>query len=371
MHILIATDSFKESLNAEAVCAAIESGLAASFPEATLTQLPLADGGEGSLAAISKGKTKINCPSTNALGQAIDTYYITDEHTAYIEMALASGLELLTDEQKNPDNTSTYGTGLLIADAIKNGFKNIVLFVGGSATNDGGMGMAVALGYTFFDEAGQELAAKGENLIKIRRIVKPPQDFTYLNVIVATDVENPLYGPQGAAYTFAAQKGASPLQIVELDNGLKNLADVIQKDLDLDVAQLPGAGAAGGLGAGAAVFLGATIQKGTDLIFETLGLKKAIAKADVIITGEGKIDSQTGQGKLVSRIFDITNNKKVIVITGGLLAPDYLLSKPNLLYASAIANAPMALAFSKQNAEKLLMEKGMFLGKMLQQINFK
>jgi glycerate 2-kinase len=368
MNILIATDSFKESLPAKDVCAAIAHGIQSSYPSATIRNLPLADGGEGSLDVISEGGVRIECQTVDPLGRKILAYYLTKQNTAYIEMALASGLELLKDGEKNPDLTSTYGTGILIGDAIKKGYKNIVLFVGGSATNDGGMGMAEALGYVFVDKKEQKLISKGENLIHVSRIISPKKTFENINFTVATDVQNSFCGPIGAAYIYARQKGANSSQIENLDKGLLNFSEIIKNEKGKDISKIAGAGAAGGLGGGAIAFLGAKIKKGTEVIFEAISLEKEIRKADIIITGEGKIDGQTQNGKLVEQIFEIAKNKKVIVLVGGIFAPDYLLSKPNLLYASAIANMPMSLEESKAQAENLLIEKGKFIGKLLQHV---
>jgi glycerate 2-kinase len=368
MNILIASDSFKESLSARAVGLAIASGIQSTFPDAIIENIPLADGGEGSLDALSGHGIRIECETVDPLGRIILAHYLVNQKIAYIEMALASGLELLTDDEKNPDLTSTFGTGLLILDAIEKGFEKIVLFVGGSATNDGGMGMAEALGYIFLDKKNEKLISKGENLTEINAIIPPSKTFENIQFTVATDVVNPFYGDSGAAHVYAAQKGANATQIINLDNGLRNLAEKIKKFLASDVALIPGSGAAGGLGGGAIAFLGADIKNGTEVIFDALEIHKAIKKADVIITGEGKIDIQTQEGKLVEKIFELAENKKVIVLVGGILAPDYLLSKANCLYASAIANMPMSLAESKAQAENLLTEKGKFLGKILQHV---
>jgi glycerate 2-kinase len=368
MNVLIATDSFKESLSARAVGLAIGSGIHSTFPDANIQNIPLADGGEGSLDALSSLGKRIECETVDALGRKILAHYLVGNETAYIEMALASGMELLKEEEKNPDWTSTYGTGLLIADAIEKGFKKIVLFVGGSATNDGGMGMAEALGYAFLDKNKEKLIPKGENLIEISSILLPKKTFENIQFTVATDVLNPFFGPIGAAHVYAAQKGANAGQIKSLDIGLRNLAEKMETFLDVNIVNIPGSGAAGGLGGGAIAFLGAEIKKGTEVIFEAVEIQKAIEKADIIITGEGKIDAQTQHGKLVEKIFELAENKKVIVLVGGILAPDYLLSKANCLYASAIANMPMTLAESKAQAENLLTEKGKFLGKLLQHV---
>jgi glycerate 2-kinase len=368
MNILIASDSFKESLSAKGVGMAIAQGIWSTFPNATIRNLPLADGGEGSLEVISEEVIRVECETVDPLGRKISAYYASKNDTGYIEMALASGLELLNTNEKNPDLTSTYGTGLLIADAIKKGFKTIVLFVGGSATNDGGMGMAEALGFIFLDKNQEILQSNGKNLIDVSKIISPKKSFENVKFIVATDVQNPLTGPYGASNTYAFQKGATTLQIISLEAGLEHFAKIIKTDLGKDVSSVAGAGAAGGLGGGAIAFLGATICKGTDIVFEILDLKNAITNSDIVITGEGKIDSQTQHGKLVDRVIDMAKNKKVIVLVGGLLASDYLLSKPNLLYASAIANKPMSLEDSTLNVKNLLTEKGKFIGKLLQHV---
>lgn len=365
MHILIAPDSFKESCTAHDVAEALATGISLGYPEAQITKIPLADGGEGTLNAIKEGKQKIIVSTFNALNEAVEAYYLIENNIAYIEMAQASGLELIPEEARNILRSNTYGTGVLIKDALQKGIKEIVLFVGGSATNDAGIGMAGALGFVFKDKNNIALEPIAQNLNDIALIEKPDFDFYKISLKVATDVQNPLYGNQGAAYVYAKQKGASNTEIEILDKGLENIAQIFKNQFQIDVQEIPGAGAAGGIGAGAVVFLGAEIIQGAKFIFEHIKLEKYIESADLIITGEGKIDSQTSNNKLIDQLLNLAKTKKVIVLGGGILASKYLLDMPNVIYASSIINTPMSLIEAKQNVKELLIEKGAFIGKFL------
>jgi glycerate kinase len=315
VHVLISPDKFKGSLSASQVCEALEKGIKKRRPKTVFTSFPLADGGEGTLEVIQKlhGGTWISADTVDPLLRPISAEYLwlPDQKTAYIEMARASGLALLAEKERNPLKTSTFGTGVLIADALKRGATQIILTVGGSATNDAGIGMAAALGWTFLDAKGAILEPVGANLIQVASISAAelaPCSFT-----VVTDVTNPLAGTSGAAHIFAAQKGASTTVIKQLDKGLNNIAKIFGL-----IASEPGAGAAGGLGAGARYFLHATIVPGSSWIMDKIHFNRALLKADFIITGEGKIDSSTWGGKVVSEVVKRCDKvfKQTILVSG-------------------------------------------------------
>lgn len=283
----------------------------------------MADGGEGTAQLLTdqtKGKW-IKCIVHDPLFRKIEAGYgiSGDGTTAFIEMASASGLQLLSPTERNPLKTTTFGTGELILDSLKRNVKKIVLAIGGSATNDAGLGMAYALGYRFYNNQNRELLPVGENLEHLSRI-----DNTGLinllkqtEVSVLCDVTNPLFGPDGAAHVFAPQKGAGIEAVLQLDKGLRNFSSVAKEQLNIST-DFAGAGAAGGLGAGAKVFLNARLTRGIDYVIENLNVETAIREADIVITGEGKLDEQTLSGKVVAGITSIATrlNKPVIVITG-------------------------------------------------------
>ncbi len=323
MTILIAPDKFKGSLAAKGVCEAVRSGLLKLDPSLSIISVPLADGGEGTseLLTINSKGSVIDCFVSDPMFRKVNASYgiSGDGTTGFIEMASASGLHLLTKEERNPLYTTTYGTGELIADAIARGVSKIILAIGGSATNDAGIGMADALGMKFMDKEGNELQPTGANLIHIHSI-----DDTYflikqkkLEVVVLCDVDNELYGPRGAAFVYGPQKGADDETVKVLDQGLRHFASVVEKELKLDV-HFPGAGAAGGLGAGAKVFLNATFTRGIDFILEALNLEDQIKLADLVITGEGKMDDQTLSGKVVMGVTELAHkyHKPVLAIVG-------------------------------------------------------
>jgi len=267
MRILIAPDSFKDSLSAQKVAESLAKGIKDTFPKAEITLLPLADGGEGTLEALKENLEYIKCMASDPLFRKIESKYLWDEKakTAFVEMAQISGLELVTESERNPLKTTTLGTGELIAHALKRKAKKVILFVGGSATNDGGIGMATALGYIFFDKDGNTLNSIGENLNLIQNFdYQPIFDLSKTEFIVATDVTNPFFGENGAAYIYAKQKGANQEQIEFLDKGLRNLNSAHIKTKGIDLQKVAGSGAAGGLAGGAYAFLGAKVVSAAD-----------------------------------------------------------------------------------------------------------
>lgn len=329
MKIVVAPDSFKGSLDALEVCNCVEKGIKEVFQAAEIKKIPLADGGEGTVAALVmalKGEI-IKCQVTGPMGEPVVAEYgiIDNGRTAVIEMAAASGLPLVPISKRDPMRATTFGTGELILAALEQGCREFIIGIGGSATIDGGVGMAQALGARFYDK-NKRLIGRGGKILKeiavidIKSIDSRIKD---ANFIIANDVVNPLYGKNGAAYIYGPQKGADDLMIKDLDNGLKNLAYIINQDLGKDIANLKGAGAAGGLGAGLVAFLDAKMQLGIELITNKIRLKEELCDADYIITGEGKIDMQTMDGKVPGGVAQIARELKIPVIAiAGSLADD-------------------------------------------------
>ncbi|AIQ67351.1 glycerate kinase [Paenibacillus graminis] len=321
---VLAPDSFKESMTAKEVCIAMEKGLRKVYPAAHYIHVPMADGGEGtvqSLVDASGGEIHYK-EVTGPLGQKVAAKYgiLGGGHTAAIEMASASGIHLVSKETRNPMVTTTYGTGELIRECLDRGIRKIIIGIGGSATNDGGAGMAEALGARFLDESGAELPRGGGSLDRLANIDISALDerLRHVQMIVACDVTNPLCGEQGASRVFGPQKGATPEMVQKLDVSLAHYAEVVKQQLHKDVRDLPGAGAAGGLGAGLLIFTQAVLQKGIEIVIEYTGLKEKLAGADVVFTGEGGIDFQTKFGKTpygVARAAK-ASGQKVIAVAG-------------------------------------------------------
>jgi glycerate 2-kinase len=363
MRILIAPDSFKDSLSAAKVAESLARGIKSTFPEAEITLLPLADGGEGTLEAIKGDLEYVHCMASDPLFRKIESKYLWDEKTktAFVEMAQISGLELVTENERNPLKTSTLGTGELIAHALNNEAKKVILFVGGSATNDGGIGMAAALGYVFFDKNGNTLNPTGEKLNLIHDFdYQPTFNLSKTEFIVATDVTNSFYGENGAAHIYAKQKGANPEQIDFLDKGLQNLNRVLKKTKNVDLQTVAGSGAAGGLAGGAYAFLGAKVVSAAEEIFKICDLETKINQSDIIISGEGRIDAQTWNGKLISKLLENAKQKSVILV-GGSVETD-LSTQLNIIKAYQIKTPEMTLDFAKANAAELLFGTGKEIG---------
>ncbi|HEY1056727.1 MAG TPA: glycerate kinase, partial [Emticicia sp.] len=318
MKILLAPDKFKGSLDAQQVCQAMTEGIKMVSTEIETISLPMADGGEGTLDLLLwySGGQKKTAQVKDPLGRIIDAQYgiSADGKTAFIEMATASGLSLLKTDERNPLLTSTYGTGELIKVAIEAGVEQIMLGIGGSATTDAGIGMAKALGWQFFDAEDKEIDAIGGNLSQIRKIIPSPLASQLPKIQVACDVTNPLYGINGAAYIYGPQKGADAEKVAILDKGLKDFAKIT--GLSEETFNNPGFGAAGGLGFGCVFFLNAELKEGVKLLMDFCGFEKHLQGVDLIITGEGKIDNQTLQGKLVKGITSQAQNISIAAICG-------------------------------------------------------
>lgn len=301
---VLAPDSFKESMSAKTACEAMARGIRKVLPEAEIIQVPMADGGEGTVDALVDGSqgTMVDVEVSGPIpSEKVKTYFglLADKKTAVMEMAKANGIELLSKEKRNPLLTSTYGTGEMILAALDQGVEKIIIGIGGSVTNDGGAGMAQALGAHFLDKAGQELAVGGGSLGKLAKIDLSDLDprVKDTEIIIASDVTNPLVGPKGASQVFGPQKGATKEMVDELDKNLTHYATIIEQDLGIDIVDRPGAGAAGGLGAGLLVFTEASMQSGVNIVTELTHLAEKISQADYVFTGEGGMDFQTKFGK--------------------------------------------------------------------------
>ena len=326
MKFVIAPDSFKESMTAKAAAVAIQAGLQKIYPDADYELVPMADGGEGtvqSLVDATEGEI-ITADVQNPLDETVSAFYgvLGDQQTAVIEMSAASGIQFVTTETKNPLITTTYGTGQLIKDALDRGMRRFIIGLGGSATNDGGAGMADALGVRFLDENGQQIARGGAALATLHEIDMSNLDprVAESEFLLASDVTNPLVGETGASAVFGPQKGATPAMVAELDAALTNYAAVIKAQLGVDLANTPGAGAAGGLGAGMLAFTQAKMQSGISLVVEATELVAKAANADVAFVGEGAIDFQTQYGKTpmgaAQAVKQASPNAKVIGLAG-------------------------------------------------------
>lgn len=326
MKIVIAPDSYKESLSATEVAQAIEKGFREIFPDAHYVSVPVADGGEGTVEAMIAATqgAEHTASVTGPLGERVDARWgmSGDGHTAFIEMAAASGLALVPPELRNPLITTSRGTGELILHALEHGARNIIIGIGGSATNDGGAGMVQALGAKLCDANGTEIGHGGGSLMSLNTIDISGLDprLASCTIRVACDVTNPLTGEQGASHIFGPQKGATDAQIVELDNNLSHYADVIKKSLRVDVKEVPGAGAAGGMGAALMAFLGAELKSGIEIVTQALNLEEHIHDCTLVVTGEGRIDSQSIHGKVPVGVAKVAKkyHKPVIGIAGSL-----------------------------------------------------
>ena len=377
MKILIAPDKFKDALSAGDICAFLEKGILTTFPEANCTLLPLADGGEGTLESLNtnlKGEF-INIETTDPLQRKISATYLFVEKTktAIIEMARASGIESLLLKERNCLRTSSYGTGILIKNAIQKGAKEIILTVGGTATNDAGMGIASALGFKFLDENEQVLTPIGENLIKVKKVDNSNalEKLSDVKFTIATDVTNPFYGQTGAAYVFARQKGADDDGIQFLDNGLQNFAEVLENQFGQNPQNLVGSGAGGGVSGGLSVLLNAQIISAASWILDINNTEELLKNSDILVTGEGKVDSQTWDGKLISQLLEKANqdNVPVIIICGTLQDIPTVAKQKGVLYATSILNAPISLEQALKQTPQLVENQGMLLGNLLREFS--
>ena len=320
---VVVSDSFKGTVSSREICEIAQRVIPRHFPACEVVCIPVADGGEGTVDCFiqAMGAQRVEVTVTNALGEKSAAAYARIGELAIIEMAAAAGLPQV-GALRCPGTATTYGVGELIAHAAHSGCRKILLGLGGSATNDGGCGCAAALGVRFYDAAGHSFVPVGDTLGRIARIdtAKADELLRSVEITVMCDVTNPLYGPTGAAYVFAPQKGADAEKVKSLDAGLRHFGDVIRSQLGIDVSRMPGAGAAGGMGAGCVALLGGTIQSGIDAVLDVTGFDRQLEGADLVITGEGRIDSQSADGKVISGVARRTRAKGVplIAIAGGI-----------------------------------------------------
>jgi len=360
MKIIIAPDKFKGSLSTFEVCHAIRDGIREVDDSVEIFLFPMADGGDG-FAAVMKlylHTSTVECSTVDPLGKNIKASYEwnAETKTAIIEMAVASGLVLLKDNERDPLKTSTYGTGLLMRDAIHRGAQRIVLGLGGSATNDAGTGILSALGFVFKDSNNKSLQASGESLRKIEEIILPPE-IPQIKFEIACDVQNLLYGVNGAAYVYAAQKGADDDGMRILDDGLRHFAEIVNLQTGKDVSKVRGTGAAGGIAAGLMAFFDVELEKGVNLVIESSGIKNKIGAANLLITGEGKIDEQTLQGKVVSELSRLASAHDIPVVAfcGTSTASAQMIEQLGVQHLECLVNASTTVQQAMVHAKDLLM----------------
>jgi glycerate kinase len=366
MNVVIAPDAYKDCLTASEVAEAMKKGVLSFDKAARCFTIRASDGGEGFLNAVAtyiSEVKKITAPTVDPLGRDINAIFLYDEltRTAYIELAHASGLELLTEQERNPMYTNTYGTGLQIKHAIEMGAERVYLGIGGSATNDGGTGLAHALGYRFFDESGNEIKPTGSALHSISKITKPKISYNDVRFYAVNDVLNPLYGISGAAYTYARQKGANNHEIEQLNKGLEHLDGLIKMQWQVDESETPGSGAAGGTAYGLKCFFDAEFISGASFILGLSNFESLVnnEKIGLIITGEGKIDHQTAYGKFIFGIAQEAKQFKipVIAVCGKLDATPSEIKNIGLEIAAEIHDPSQPAYYSYTNAARLITKK--------------
>jgi glycerate kinase len=350
MNVIVAFDAFKDALSASDVCMAVAKGIRMACPSCDVTQLALADGGEGTAEVLTSfvNGDMVHVEVEDPLGRIITASYglSPDGQTAFIDMAQASGLQLLQPGERNPLLTSTYGTGQLVRSALSKGVAKIILGIGGSATNDGGMGMASALGYTFLDRNGITIKGSGREMKEVDQVI--PSAFlsdSSAEIIVLCDVNNPLLGPSGASAVYSPQKGAGAHQVDELEKGMVHFSRMVSSCLGGDHAEIPGAGAAGGMGFAGLAFLHARLESGIDTVLEISDFDVLVQSADLVITGEGRIDRQTLHGKVIAGVCARASAAHVPVVglTGQLLLDPVEINELGMLSAFSISPGPGSL----------------------------
>ncbi|MEW8963392.1 glycerate kinase [Paraclostridium dentum] len=366
MKIVISIDSLKGSLTSIEAANAIKKGILSVDNKSDVVIMPLADGGEGTVEALVQGmngEEKV-ISVTGPINEKVNATYgiLKETNTAIIEMAQASGLPLVPAELRNPLNTTTYGVGEIIKEAIEKGCRNFIVGIGGSATNDCGVGMLQALGFEFYDENDNLVGLGGKVLNQIKRIntENKLKELDECNFNIACDVNNPLYGENGAAYIYGPQKGATKEIVKELDKGLKNFAEVVKKDLGKDIAHIEGAGAAGGLGFGFLGFLNSKLESGIKIILDEIKLEEVVKDADLVITGEGRLDNQTAMGKAPIGVAKLAkkHGAKVIAIAGCTTPDAVKCNEEGIDAYFSIVNKAMTIdeAMKKENATQNMIE---------------
>ncbi len=364
MRIVVAPQSLKGSLTAAETGQAIASGVQMVYPHAEIRIVPVADGGEGTTQALvdATGGKLLEREVTGPLGKPVRAFFglLGDGRTAIIEMAACAGLPLVPPEQRDPRITTTYGVGELVLAGLDEGCTHFIIGIGGSATNDGGAGMAQALGARLLDAQGHALSYGGAALAGLASIALEQMDVRLQNCTfeVACDVNNPLCGPMGASAVYGPQKGATPAMVAQLDAALAHYAQIIKRDLGQAVRDVPGAGAAGGLGAGLLAFLHATLRPGAQIVLEAVRLEEQIREADLVLTAEGRLDSQTAYGKSVGAVAALAKKYKlpVLAIAGGL-GDDYQeIYKLGIDGIAVLPSGPMSLEYAMEHASRLISE---------------
>lgn len=374
MRIIIAPDSYKGSVSALGVAEAMERGVLHIFPDAEIVKIPIADGGEGTVDALvtATGGQKIYQQVQGPLGEPVEAYWgvLGDGETAIIEMAAASGLPLIPKERRDPRCASTYGTGELMKAVLDKGLRKMIIGIGGSATNDGGAGMAQALGARLLDSEGHELQLGGAELARLAAIDLAGLDerLTATSIMVACDVDNPLCGLRGASAVYGPQKGATPEIVSQLDGALTNFASIAKQATGKDIAECAGAGAAGGLGAGLLFFTNARLRPGVEIVLETTGFSELAAKASLVITGEGRTDFQTAFGKAPVGVAKAAKQHgvPVVCLSGGLGDGADTVLKQGIDAIMSVVPGPMGLEECVAQGAELIEEAAVRLCRLLQ-----
>lgn len=374
MRIVVAPDSFKGSLSSIEVANAMEQGILSLFPDAVVIKIPIADGGEGTIDALvtATGGRMMRTEVMGPLGGLVKASWgiLGDEKTAVIEMAAASGLPLVPQGERNPLITTTYGTGQLIKAALDHGIRKLIIGIGGSATNDGGAGMARALGVKFFDSLDNELPSGGAALKSLAKIDLSKIDprLAETSILVACDVDNPLCGPRGASAVYGPQKGATPAMVSELDQALRHYANISKLSLGKDIAESPGAGAAGGLGAGMMIFTSAQLRPGVQIVLEATNFEDKVKHADLVITGEGRTDFQTAHGKAPVGVAKLAMkyNVPTVCLSGGLGSGCDEVYKHGIDGLMSIVPQPMTLEECIDSSEELVQKATARLCRIIQ-----
>ena len=359
MKILVASDKFKGSLTSEAACKCIAAGINQVDASADVMEFPMADGGDGFAAVLQYylDTQTVTCHTFDPLMRPMDASYQWDSHnkTAIIELAAASGLLLLGQQERNPLQTSTFGTGVLIKHAIDKGAKKMILGLGGSATNDAGIGILAALGFKFTDKAANVLTPNGESLQYINAVISPAI-MPEINFEIAADVQNVLSGKNGAAFVYGSQKGATLNDILVLDKGLQNFASIVQSQTGKDIRSFPGAGAAGGVAAGLMTYFDVKVGSGAQLLIDKSSIKAQLKDCDLIITGEGKLDAQSLCGKVVGHIAKLANQFyiPVIALCGKVDINQQQINEMGLVSANGLLDDSISIEAATNNAASLL-----------------
>jgi glycerate 2-kinase len=377
MKVVIAPDSFKGSISAKDVCTAIKEGIMTVFPEAEVKAVPLADGGEGTLENMvyASNGTLTSIQVNGPMGKEVSAAYgvLGDRETVVIEIAQASGLPLVKPEERNPYTASSYGTGQLIKHALDAGYRRFIIGLGGSATNDGGTGMLTALGLRLFNENGDLLPEGGGYLTQLSYFNDSELDsrFTESTITIASDVVNKLCGPKGASAVFGPQKGANPEMVEHLDHALYHFAEIVYKQKGIDIRKLEGGGAAGGMGAALMAFMGASVHSGIEVVMKEIDFEKHIQDADLILTGEGKLDSQTLSGKVIAGVAKTAKRHQVpvLVLCGGMDLEPASFDKLGILAAFSIVPGPCSLEEGMRNSPKWITERTETIMRIIRHFN--